>query len=91
MHYKYFVIEKSLIRNHTFISKSNNEIKVLKNNKVVYVNKDLLNSYSILRAIKKLKKVNFLVRKKRSSKYRGVSKNGSKWQVLIMIIIKNTT
>lgn len=66
-------------------SESNNEIKVLKNNKVVYMNKFLLNSYSTSRAIKRLKKINFIIRKKRSSKYRGVSKNGNKWQVLIMI------
>lgn len=66
-------------------SESNNEIKVLKNNKVVYMNKYLLNSYSTSRAIKRLKKINFIIKKKRSSKYRGVSKNGNKWQVLIMI------
>jgi hypothetical protein len=63
---------------------TNNEIKTLKNNKVVYINKSLLNSYSTSRTIKKFKKINFLIRKKISSKYRGVSKNGSKWQVLIM-------
>ena len=49
------------------------------------MNKFLLNSYSTSRAIKRLKKINFIIRKKRSSKYRGVSKNGNKWQVLIMI------
>ena len=64
---------------------NNNEIKVLKNNKVVYINKDLINSYSISRGVKKLKKINFIIRKNRSSKYRGVSKNGNKWQVLMMI------
>ena len=48
------------------------------------MNKYLLNSYSNSRAIKKLKKIRFIIRKKRSSIYRGVSKNGSKWQVLIM-------
>jgi predicted transcriptional regulator len=74
-----------LIKKHIFNSKTNNEIKVLKNNKLVYINKDLLKSYSTSRAIKKLKKINFIIRKKRSSKYRGVSKNGNKWQVLIMI------
>ena len=64
---------------------TNNEIKVLKNNKVVYINKYLLNSYSTSRAIKKFKKINFVIRKNRSSRYRGVSMNGRKWQVLIMI------
>ena len=64
---------------------TNNEIKVLKNNKVVYINKYLLNLYSTSRAIKKFKKINFVIRKKRSSKYRGISMNGRKCQVLIMI------
>ena len=73
------------IKNHICHLQTNNEIKVLKNNKVVYINKDLLNNYSISRAVKKYKKINFVIRKNRSSKYRGVSKNGNKWQVLIMI------
>ena len=63
----------------------NNEIKVLKNKKVVYVNRYLLNSYSTSRSLKKLEQSKFEIRKKTSSKYRGVSKNGNKWQVLIMI------
>ena len=71
-------------KTHIFDLQTNNEIKVLKNNKIVYINKDLLNNYRISKNIKKLKNVNFIIRKKRSSKYRGVSKNGSKWQVLIM-------
>lgn len=56
---------------------SNNEIKVLKNRKIVYVNKDLLNNYSTSRTIKKLKKINFVKINKTSSKYRGVSRNGN--------------
>ena len=63
----------------------NNEIKVLKNKKAVYVNRYLLNSYSTSRSLKKLEQSKFEIRKKTSSKYRGVSKNGNKWQVLIMI------
>ena len=63
---------------------TNNELKVLKNRKLVYLNKKLLNAYSTSRALKKFKKINFIVGKKRSSRYRGVSKNGNKWQVLIM-------
>ena len=74
------IIEKNIVD-----LQANNEIKVLKNNKVIYLNKYLLNSYSTSRAIKKFKKINFVIRKKRSSKYRGVSMNGRKWQVLIMI------
>ena len=81
---KYFENKKSIDK-HILNSKTNNEIKVLKNNKIVYMNTYLLNSYSTSRAIKKLKKINFIIRKKTGSKYRGVSKNGNKWQVLIMI------
>jgi len=80
---KFFLLEK--IKKENFDLQNNNEIKVLKNNKIVYINKILLNSYSTVRSIKKSKKINFLLRKKRSSKYRGVSKNGNKWQVLMMI------
>jgi hypothetical protein len=83
--FKCICSKKNIIEKDIFALQTNNEIKVLKNNKIVYVNKDLLNSYSTSRTIKKLKKVNFVIRKKRSSKYRGVSKNGSNWQVLIMI------
>jgi len=60
------------------------EIKVIKNRKIVYINKCSLNSSSKEGAIKKLKAINFVIRNERSSKYRGVSKNGSSWQVLIM-------
>ena len=88
-------IKTSLINNRSaknnyniFDLKANNEIKVLKNNKIVYINKNILNSYSISRSIKKCKKFNFILRKKRSSKYRGVSKNGNNWQVLMMINYK---
>ena len=66
-------------------SENNNEIKVLKNNKVVYVNTFLLNSYTSSKNIKKLNKIAFIGRNKRSSRFRGVSKNGNQWQVLIMI------
>ena len=64
---------------------NNNEIKVLKNNKIVYINKSLLNSYSSSKNIKELNKISFVRRNKRSSQYRGVSKNGNQWQVLIMV------
>ena len=64
----------------------NNGIKVLKNKKQVYINnRYLLNSYSASKSLKKYKKCKFEIRKKTSSNYRGVSKNGNKWQVLIMI------
>jgi hypothetical protein len=83
--FKYFCTTKNVTVKHIFDLQTNNEIKVLKNNKVVYVNKKLLNKYSTARGIKKFKKINFIIRKNRSSKYRGVSKNGYKWQVLMMI------
>jgi len=86
---KYFCIKKNIIKKSIFDLQTNNEIKVVENNKVVYINKNLLNKYSIARGFKKFKKINFIIRKKRTSKYRGVSKNGSKWQVLMMINKKN--
>ena len=71
----------------TYINKTdkNNEIKVLKYKKVVYVNSSLLNSYSNSKNIKKFNKKTFICKNKRSSRYRGVSKNGNQWQVLMMI------
>ena len=65
-------------------TENNNEIKVLKNNKVVYVNSYLLNSPSTSKKLKKLKKITFIGKSKRSSQFRGVSKNGNQWQVLLM-------
>jgi len=82
---KYFCIKKNIIKKHIFNLQTNNDVKVLKNNKVVYINKNILNKHSAVRGIKNIKKNNFIIRKKRSSKYRGVSLNGNKWQVLIMI------
>jgi len=52
---------------------------------MVYVNTFLLKSYSTSKKIKKFNKVVFIGRNERSSRYRGVSKNGNQWQVLIMI------
>ena len=77
--------KKKIIRKYISLKESNNEIKVLKNNKVVYVNTFLLNSYSTSKNIKKLNKIAFIGRNKRSSRFRGVSKNGNQWQVLMMI------
>ena len=53
-----------------------NEIKVKKNNKMIYIN-------SLLFKSKNTNKDMILQKKKRSSLYRGVSKNGNKWQVII--------
>ena len=57
----------------------NNEKEVKKNNKTVYINKFLLNKNN--NYIKKKRNSNI----KRSSKYRGVSKNGAGWQALLMV------
>ena len=62
----------------------NNEIKVFKNKKIVYINRTLLNSYNTSKNLKKVKNIAFIGETKRSSKYRGVSKNGNQWQVLFM-------
>ena len=81
---KYFCIKKNIIKKHINDLQFSNEIKVLKNNKVVYMNKNLLHKYSTAKGIKKFKKINFFITKKRGSKYRGVSRNGNKWQVLMI-------
>jgi len=80
---------KKIIKKNLLDSEANNEIKVLKNKKVVYINTNLVKSYSTTRAIKKLNKIKFIITNKRRSKFRGVSKNGNKWQVLINIKNKN--
>ena len=78
--------EKKIYKKNVLNIENNNEIKALKNNKVVYINRDLLNSYSSSRNIKKINNITFFVEKnKRSSKYRGVSKNGYQFQVLMMV------
>ena len=77
--------KKELNKRNVLNTENNNEIKVLKNNKVVYINTYLLNSHSSSKNIKKLNKIAFVGRNKRSSQYRGVSKNGYQWQVLMAI------
>jgi len=66
------------------IEENNNEIKVLKNHKAVYVNSYLLNTPNTSKKFKKLNKIAFIGRSKRGSRFRGVSKNGNQFQVLIM-------
>ena len=65
-------------------SETNNEIKAIKNNKSVYLNSCLLNSSSASRNLKQINKTTFISERKRRSKFRGVSKNGNQWQVLLM-------
>ena len=64
------------LENNTNTNLNNsNIIKVKKNNKLIYMNKNL---------IKPKKKISIIGnQKRRSSFYRGVSKNGNKWQVII--------
>ena len=50
---------KNIFEKYIFDLQTNNEIRILKNNKLVYLNKKLLNTYSTSRAIKKLKKLIF--------------------------------
>ena len=82
---KNFNIIKNINNKCLFDSNKKNEIKVLKNKKAVYIDRYYLNANSPSRNIKKLKPNKFIIGKKTSSKYRGVSKNGNKWQVLIQI------
>ena len=69
-----FIKKKELYSNNKGLL--NNEKKIIKYNKTVYINKFLIKEKRTKRS-KDLKN-------KRSSKYRGVSKNGNGWQVLIM-------
>ena len=66
------------------LEENSNEIKVLKNHKAVYVNNYLLNIPTTSKKLKKLNKIAFIGRSKRGSRFRGVSKNGNQFQVLIM-------
>ena len=81
---KYFNIEKNISKKSVLDNKTNNKIKVLKNKKIVYINADLLDKYSVKKIIKKSKNINFVKINKTYSKFRGVSRNGNQWQVLIM-------
>ena len=66
------------------INMNSNELKVMKNNKIVYAN--YIDSFTNLNYFKdkNKNKLNIIRRGKRGSKYRGVSRNGNQWQVLIM-------
>ena len=75
---------KKLPNKKNILIENNNKIKVIKNNKAVYDNSFLLNAYPKSRNIKTLNKVFFVGINRRGSKYRGVSKNGNQYQVLIM-------
>ena len=78
-------IEKKREKFENEDKKNCHEIKVLKNNKVVYINSNWLNSSSFTKNLKKPNEITFIGKGKRGSRYRGVSRNGNQWQVLIML------
>ena len=59
------------------------KVKLIKNNKIVYVSE--ASNKNLTKKNKQQKKFTFVNRGQRGSRYRGVSKNGNQWQVLIMI------
>jgi len=61
------------------------EEKVMLNNKLVYSNSNETDCINYSNNCQKSKKIYFMDVGRRKSKYRGVSKNGNQWQVLIMI------
>ena len=61
------------------------EVKVMINNKLVYLNSNRTSLYQYSNNLQKSKEKRFIDVGQRRSKYRGVSKNGNQWQVLIMI------
>ena len=64
----------------------NNKVgKIMINNKYVYANPNEIDLFPYSNMYRKSKKIIFVGVGKRSSKYRGVSKNGNQWQVLIMV------
>ena len=57
-------------------------VRIKKNNKMVYINSD--SALSENKNNNKINRIIFTKNTKRGSRYRGVSKNGNLWQVLIM-------
>ena len=75
------VMNKNNANNKSEIKK--NDEKILINNKYVYAHPNEMDLFPYL--YRKPKTKIFVGVGKRSSKYRGVSKNGNQWQVLIMV------
>ena len=78
--FNYFNLNKEIQKSNLIYNNKvflNNEKKIMKNNKNIYMNKFIIKK-------KKIIKKNKIDKRKRNSKYRGVSKNGNGWQVLIM-------
>ena len=79
------IIEKNSSKKCDEDNNKRSEVKVMINNKLVYSNSTGTNLYQYSNNVQKSKKIIFIDVGRRRSKYRGVSKNGNQWQVLIMI------
>ena len=77
------VMNKNNANNKSEIKK--NDEKILINNKYVYAHPNEIDLFPYSNIYRNPKKIIFVGVGKRSSKYRGVSKNGNQWQVLIMV------
>ena len=80
---EYKSIQKKEIKFKTCIFNKIENYKILKNNKLVY-NNNIINSENIPNHIINNNANKYIKKFLRSSSYRGVSKNGNKWQVLFM-------
>lgn len=67
--------QNNLNDNNKIKNNLNEQIKIKKNNKLIFMNKSLIKD--------KTKIKDFKEKKHRSSLYRGVSKNGKKWQTIV--------
>jgi hypothetical protein len=79
------IIENNCSKKYDEDHNKRSEVKVMINNKLVYSNSTGTNLYHYSNNAQKSKKIIFIDVGRRRSKYRGVSKNGNQWQVLIMI------
>ena len=79
------IIENNCSKKYDEDNNKRSEVKVMINNKLVYSNSIGTNLYQYSNNVQKSKKIIFIDVGRRRSKYRGVSKNGNQWQVLIMI------
>ena len=77
------IMNKNNANNKSEIKK--NDEKILINNKYVYAHPNEIDLFPYSNIYRNPKKIIFVGVGKRSSKYRGVSKNGNQWQVLIMV------
>ena len=81
-------IDNQKLKEETKNQTENNEddkpkIKLIKNNKIVYVSESATKLH--FKKIKSKKRFTFINRGQRGSRFRGGSRNGNQWQVLIMI------